>query len=149
MRTNITSAAGVLALLEEPETEIKYFALQKLNHIVNQFWAEISESVDKVEMLYEDETFKHRNLAALVASKVKIIPRFLFFSCGNFLPPANEVWGKVMSLHLSVILFMGGGWQIGRHPLGRPPPPSRQLKRWYASCWNAFLFTDIFGICQR
>ena len=71
MRTNITSAAGVLALLEEPETEIKYFALQKLNHIVNQFWAEISESVDKVEMLYEDETFKHRNLAALVASKVK------------------------------------------------------------------------------
>ena len=122
MRTNITSAAGVLALLEEPETEIKYFALQKLNYIVNQFWAEISESVDKVEMLYEDETFKHRNLAALVASKVKIIPRFLFFSCGNFLPPANEVWGKVMSLHLSVILFMGG-WQIGRHPLGRPPPP--------------------------
>ena len=25
------------------------------------------------------------------------------------LPPANEVWGKVMFLHLSVILFTGGG----------------------------------------
>ena len=24
-----------------------------------------------------------------------------------FLPPANEVWGKVMFLHLSVILFTG------------------------------------------
>ncbi len=70
MRTNITSAAGVLALLDEPEQEVKYFSLQKLNHIVDQFWAEISETVDKVEMLYEDESFKHRNLAALVASKV-------------------------------------------------------------------------------
>lgn len=70
MRTNITSAAGVLALLDEPEAEVKYFALQKLNHIVGQFWPEISENVDRIEMLYEDETFKHRNLAALVASKV-------------------------------------------------------------------------------
>ncbi len=70
MRTNITSAAGVLALLDEPETEMKYFSLHKLNMIVDQFWAEISESVDRVEMLYEDESFKHRNLAALVASKV-------------------------------------------------------------------------------
>ena len=26
-----------------------------------------------------------------------------------FLPPADEVWGKVMFLHLSVILFTGGG----------------------------------------
>ena len=34
------------------------------------FWAEISEAVDKIEMLYEDVSFKHRNLAALVASKV-------------------------------------------------------------------------------
>ena len=25
-----------------------------------------------------------------------------------FLPPANEVWGKVIFLHLFVILFMGG-----------------------------------------
>ena len=27
----------------------------------------------------------------------------------HFLPPANEVWGKVMFLHLCVILFTGGG----------------------------------------
>ena len=26
-----------------------------------------------------------------------------------FLPPANEVWGKVIFLHLFVILFTGGG----------------------------------------
>ena len=26
----------------------------------------------------------------------------------NWLPPANEVWGKVIFLHLFVILFTGG-----------------------------------------
>ena len=46
------------------------FALKKLNDVVDVFWAEISEAVDKIEMLYEDVGFKHRNLAALVASKV-------------------------------------------------------------------------------
>ena len=52
----------------------------------------------------------------------------------RFLPPANEVWGKVIFLHLCVILFTGrGGWlpsmyhgshdQGGLHlgGLGRPP----------------------------
>ena len=67
---NITSAAGILALLDEPESEVKLFALQKLNQIVDMFWAEISEAVDKIEMMYEDETFQHRQLAALLASKV-------------------------------------------------------------------------------
>ena len=71
MRMNITStAAGVIALLNEPEPEVKIFALNKLNIIVDVFWAEISEAVGTIEMLYEETTFKHRNMAALVASKV-------------------------------------------------------------------------------
>ena len=44
------------------------------------------------------------------------------------LPPTNKVWGKVMFLHLSVILFtVGRGYTppmqtpSGRHPLGRHP----------------------------
>ena len=70
MRMSITSSAGILSLLDEPEDEVKVFALNKLNSVVNTFWPEISEFVEKIEMLYEDATFKHRNLAALVASKV-------------------------------------------------------------------------------
>lgn len=73
MRLNITSAAGILSLLDEPEEEVKLFALQKLDQVVDTFWPEVSESVDKIEMLYEDETFKHRELAALIASKVRIM----------------------------------------------------------------------------
>lgn len=67
---NITSSAGILALLDEEETELKYFALQKLNGIVDVFWAEISEAVMKIEVLYEDSAFKHRELAALLVSRV-------------------------------------------------------------------------------
>ncbi|KAK7090850.1 26S proteasome non-ATPase regulatory subunit 1-like [Littorina saxatilis] len=66
----ITSAAGVLSLLDEPEPQLKMFALQKLDKIVGVFWAEISESIDKIEVLFEDQGFKSKQLAALVASKV-------------------------------------------------------------------------------
>ena len=71
MLTTITStSSGVLALLLEPENEIKVFALNKLNSIVDVFWAEISDSVSIIEHLYEDTKFKHRCMAALVLSKV-------------------------------------------------------------------------------
>eukprot|EP01111_Echinosteliopsis_oligospora_P011527 TRINITY_DN3826_c0_g1_i1.p1 TRINITY_DN3826_c0_g1~~TRINITY_DN3826_c0_g1_i1.p1 ORF type:complete len:699 (+),score=247.01 TRINITY_DN3826_c0_g1_i1:31-2127(+) len=65
----LTSAASFLALLDE-EDEIKYIALQKLDGLVDEFWAEIASDVQKIEQLYEDDTFPHKELAALVASKV-------------------------------------------------------------------------------
>lgn len=68
---NVTSAAGVISLLDEPEAQLKAFALNKLDNIVDSFWPEISENVGKIETLYEDPSFKPNNeLAALVASKV-------------------------------------------------------------------------------
>ena len=74
------------------------------------------------------------------------------------LPPANEVWGKVIFLHLSVILFTGGGLP-GKVPTRAGTPPGRYTPRQvplrqvppamhaglrstsgrYASYWNAFL----------
>ena len=43
-----------------------------------------------------------------------------------FLPPANEVWNKVIFLHLSVILFTVGEYSAGtppdRYPPGQVPP---------------------------
>ncbi|KAH8041292.1 hypothetical protein HPB51_014573 [Rhipicephalus microplus] len=67
---NITSAAGIISLLEENQTELKVFALKKLDNIVDEFWPEISEAIEKIEVLYEDNGFPERHLAALVASKV-------------------------------------------------------------------------------
>jgi hypothetical protein len=40
-----TSAAGVLALLAEPEPLLKQHAIIKLNGLVPDFWAEISEDI--------------------------------------------------------------------------------------------------------
>ena len=43
------------------------------------------------------------------------------------LPPANEVWGKVIFLHLSVILFTGGSASVHA---GIPQPPPNQALPW-------------------
>ncbi|CDH53515.1 probable rpn2-26s proteasome regulatory subunit [Lichtheimia corymbifera JMRC:FSU:9682] len=66
----LTSASGILSLLDEPQPDLQVYALQNLNNLVNEFWAEISDSVAKIEILYEDPQFSQRELAALVASKV-------------------------------------------------------------------------------
>ncbi|XP_063967026.1 26S proteasome non-ATPase regulatory subunit 1-like [Lytechinus pictus] len=66
----ITSAGGVISLLDEPDIQLQSFALERLNQLVDDFWAEIADTVEKIEMLYEDESFPERGLAALVASKV-------------------------------------------------------------------------------
>ena len=42
------NTAGVLALLEEPENELKVFALIRLDELVDIFWAEIAEDVTKM-----------------------------------------------------------------------------------------------------
>ena len=42
----------------------------------------------------------------------------------NLLPPASEVWGKVMFLHLCTILITGGGvclWRVCLQDGGLPP----------------------------
>ncbi|XP_012539025.1 26S proteasome non-ATPase regulatory subunit 1 [Monomorium pharaonis] len=69
-KMNITSAAGIISLLEEPMPELKVFALKKLDMIVDEFWPEISEAIEKIEILHEDKSFQQHELAALVASKV-------------------------------------------------------------------------------
>lgn len=66
----LTSAAGIISLLDEPTDEAKVFALKRLNILVDNFWAEISEVINKIEILYEQDDFPERELSALLASKV-------------------------------------------------------------------------------
>ncbi|CAL8114196.1 unnamed protein product [Orchesella dallaii] len=72
MTSLLTSAAGIISLLDEQHTDVKTFALDKLNSIVNEFWPEIADSIAKIEILEEDNAFPEskRQLAALVVSKV-------------------------------------------------------------------------------
>ncbi len=75
MPAAVSSAAGLLALLDEPNDDLKKHALQRLDTIVHDHWFQISSSILAVEELYDDEHFSHRNLAALVASKVRPVSR--------------------------------------------------------------------------
>ncbi|KAK4266486.1 hypothetical protein QN277_027398 [Acacia crassicarpa] len=70
--TIVSSASGLLAMLNESHPMLKFNALSKLNNLVDNFWPEISTSVPVIESLYEDEGFdqRQRQLAALVVSKV-------------------------------------------------------------------------------
>eukprot|EP00002_Diphylleia_rotans_P010727 TRINITY_DN2128_c0_g1_i1.p1 TRINITY_DN2128_c0_g1~~TRINITY_DN2128_c0_g1_i1.p1 ORF type:complete len:924 (-),score=197.48 TRINITY_DN2128_c0_g1_i1:620-3391(-) len=76
--STINSVAGLLALLEEPSDDLKRYALDKLDKLVDTHWAEMSESVMQIEALYEDEMFAARPLAALVASKI-------YYHLGSFM----------------------------------------------------------------
>ncbi|KAL8002353.1 putative armadillo-like helical, 26S proteasome regulatory subunit RPN2 [Plasmopara halstedii] len=64
-----SSAAGVLALLEEEDNVLKTHALQKLNQVVDHYWAEIADAIPLIEELSEERNFPDRELAAYVASK--------------------------------------------------------------------------------
>ncbi|ETW39578.1 hypothetical protein PFNF135_05608 [Plasmodium falciparum NF135/5.C10] len=66
----VTSASGVIALLNEEETSLKLFGLEKLNAIVDVYWPELADSIFKIEELCEDEDFVGRELANLLASKI-------------------------------------------------------------------------------
>ncbi|TIB63266.1 hypothetical protein E3P77_03573 [Wallemia ichthyophaga] len=70
--TTLTTAAGILSLLDEEDVIIRSQALESLIGVVDQFWAEISDYVGKIESLSEDKDFGEdsKKLAALIASKV-------------------------------------------------------------------------------
>ncbi|BFG19674.1 hypothetical protein CerSpe_059480 [Prunus speciosa] len=72
MATMVSSACGLLAMLNEAHPLLKLHALSNLNNLVDNFWPEISASVPVIESLYEDEGFDQhqRQLAALLVSKV-------------------------------------------------------------------------------
>ncbi|KJP85181.1 hypothetical protein AK88_05199 [Plasmodium fragile] len=66
----VTSASGVIALLNEEEASLKIFGLEKLNAIVDVYWPELADYIFKIEELCEDQNFVGKELANLVASKV-------------------------------------------------------------------------------
>lgn len=73
----LVTAAPYLLLLSEHDASLKSHALTSLNGVVDQLWAEIANNIADLEELFEDATFDHRNLAALVISKV-------YYNLGDF-----------------------------------------------------------------
>lgn len=57
-----TSAAGVLALLSEPDPQVQQYALRSLNSLVPQFWAEISEYIPPMQVFVAQRARRITNL---------------------------------------------------------------------------------------
>ncbi len=108
----VLSASGYLALLDEPEQALRLYALQMLNQVVHQFWFEIAGSLAAVEAHYEDESFEHQPLAALVASKVRSpvqhhLPNVNRLGFWNILDPMGWPYHDALSLSGRFILTWG------------------------------------------
>ena len=44
----LTSASGILSLLDEPDVQLQQHALQQLNHVVHSFWPEIATAIPRM-----------------------------------------------------------------------------------------------------
>ncbi|KAI9894905.1 MAG: proteasome regulatory particle base subunit [Vezdaea aestivalis] len=66
----LTSAAGLVGYLSEPDPELQIYALRRLDDHMDLLWTEVAGSVGQIEALYEDDNFPEQGLAALVAAKV-------------------------------------------------------------------------------
>ncbi|KAL8443763.1 hypothetical protein Emed_006585 [Eimeria media] len=65
-----SSAQGVLALLQEDNTELQAAALMQLKDLVDVHWMELADVLPDIEALVEDQSFPQRDLAAHVASRI-------------------------------------------------------------------------------
>ncbi|BFZ55387.1 proteasome regulatory particle base subunit [Savitreella phatthalungensis] len=82
----VSPAPGLVALLDNDDTTLQVFALTKLNAVVDQVWPDVSDEVTAIEVLYEDESFPQRELAALVASKV-------YYHLGDYIQSTSYALG--------------------------------------------------------
>jgi hypothetical protein len=72
---SLGSAAGLLSMLEEDQVPLQTAGLKSLLKVVDTHWSEVASSISVIEAMYEDEFFAQRELAALLASKVRHVTR--------------------------------------------------------------------------
>ena len=70
----LTTATGILAMLDEKDAKLKGYALKCMNRLMEEYWPEFAESeyIRKVEIFHESNAYpaEERQLAALVAAKI-------------------------------------------------------------------------------
>lgn len=151
---SMTSAAGLISLLDEPEEELKIYALKSLDAVVNQFWPEISETVSKIEVLYEDSQFKNRELAALVASKVYYhlgeFDESLQFAlgAGSLFDPAARTEYVETTIAKCIDKYIE--LRVQQHQTGDATPIDSRLeavvKKMFKRCYEDKEFKQVIGI---
>ena len=134
---------------------------RKLDNFISTMWQNFQEVLWMLLFVYGHWCFypgESRLLSTLQYLTYHVC--VFIFRCLNrmSLPPANEVWGKVMFLHPPVCPQGKGGWRCccGQHlPLGQhlllPGYDGRACfthPMLYTSYWNAFLFNNLCSVAQ-
>ena len=84
-------------------------AFLQLTELVHMNYTKVGD-LKSIVAVNDDSTLCMSNFITITSKLFADMKEALFFN----LPPANEVWGKVMILHLSVILFI---WDEGLFPI--------------------------------
>jgi 26S proteasome regulatory subunit N2 len=67
----LNTATNYLALLQEEDLDIKSIALDKLDILVEEYWAEISDYISELESLYKKKEIPDKQeLISLILSKI-------------------------------------------------------------------------------
>lgn len=67
----LNTATSYLALLQEDDLDIKGLALDKLDLLVDEYWAEISDFINELENLHKSNLLPQKNeLLSLILSKI-------------------------------------------------------------------------------
>jgi hypothetical protein len=109
----VSSAAPLLALLEEEDDKLKVHALKQLDSVVPQFWYQISNYIPQVEALCEDTDFSYREAASLLVSKVSCHRAGLALTSSLRRDrPRGAVWLAIAYAHIYCILccVCGRSW---------------------------------------
>ncbi|KAL8915739.1 MAG: hypothetical protein Q9172_006715 [Xanthocarpia lactea] len=138
----LSSAAGVVGFLSEPEPELQVFALQVLNEQIDSLWTEVAGSVGDIEALYEDPSFPERELAALVAAKVyynlQEYNESMIFALGAGklfdLDHEGEFEDTIISKCVDTYIALSGSASAPANSTSQPPP---QLTTAFPSTANA------------
>ncbi len=62
----LTSAASFIALLDEDQPELKFFALEKLNTLVGEFWPEIASDIQKMYVFQNENELIFQMLIMMI-----------------------------------------------------------------------------------
>ena len=65
----LNTATAYLAMLEEDD-DIKSIALDRIERLVDGYWAEISDYITDLESLYTSNSKVNKDLVALILSKL-------------------------------------------------------------------------------
>jgi 26S proteasome regulatory subunit N2 len=66
----LNTASTYLAFLQEEDRTIRSLALDKIEKLIDEYWAEISEHINILDRMYNDPAEEKKELVSIILSKI-------------------------------------------------------------------------------